>query len=57
MGPAIKVLALVVALIALVFLLVGLSWTEWPQTIVGLVLALAAGLLQLLDELKPATFR
>jgi hypothetical protein len=42
MGYFIKLLALVVGFFALVFLFVGLLWTEWPQTLVGLALAIAA---------------
>jgi hypothetical protein len=42
MGYFVKLLALAVGLFALVFLFVGLLWTEWPQTLVGLALAAAA---------------
>jgi hypothetical protein len=42
MGYVVKLLALVVGFFAFVFLFVGLLWTEWPQTLVGLALAVAA---------------
>jgi hypothetical protein len=45
MERVVKVLALVVGLFAAIFLFVGFLWTEWPQAIVGLVLAVAAVLM------------
>lgn len=42
MGYFVKVLALVVGFFALVFLFVGLLWTAWPQTLVGLALAVVS---------------
>ena len=37
-----RLLALVVGFFAVVFLFVGVLWTEWPQTVVGVALALVA---------------
>ena len=37
-----RLLALVVGFFAVVFLFVGVLWTEWPQTLVGAALALVA---------------
>lgn len=42
MGYFVKLLALVVGFFAFIFLFVGLLWTEWPQTLVGLALAMVA---------------
>ena len=42
MGYVVKLLGLVFAFFAFVFLFVGLLWTEWPQALVGVALALAA---------------
>jgi hypothetical protein len=44
MGRIVQVLAVVIGFFAVIFLLVGLSWTEWPQTMVGLALAVVAAL-------------
>jgi drug/metabolite transporter (DMT)-like permease len=45
MDRVVKALALVVGLFAAIFLFVGLLWTELPQAIVGILLAVAAALI------------
>jgi hypothetical protein len=42
MGRTVQFLAVVVGFLAVAFLFVGLVWTEWPQTLVGIGLAVAA---------------
>ena len=44
MGRIVQVLGVVIAFFAVIFLFIGLLWTEWPQTLVGVALALLAAL-------------
>ena len=42
MGRIVQFLAVLAGFLAVAFLFVGLLWTEWPQVLVGLALAVLA---------------